>query len=330
MSMRVPEDQWYPVLESREVRRKPLGVERFGQQLVFWRTPDESVHAHADRCPHLGAALSRGRISDGKLVCPFHGFEFAADGVCRHIPAVGRQGRIPAAMSLRTFPLREAYGFVWLWRGEPRDVYPGVPYFSQLADWRYGTVAVDWPVHYSRAIENQLDVAHLAFVHRTTIGSGGRSLVEGPHVEDDSHGIRVWVTNARDDGRAPRSRQDLAAEAAGREPTLTFLFPGLWQLNISPRLKNVIAFVPINAQSTRYYLRVYHRYTNLLVAGPFELMMGISNRFILAQDRKVVVTQTPADSSNARDDRLIGADRAIALFRRRLATLLKPADGRES
>ena len=31
MSMRVPEDQWYPVLESREVRRKPLGVERLGQ-----------------------------------------------------------------------------------------------------------------------------------------------------------------------------------------------------------------------------------------------------------------------------------------------------------
>ena len=325
--MRVPEDQWYPVLESREVRRKPLGVERLGLQLVFWRTADGAVHAHADRCPHLGAALSAGKISNDRLVCPFHAFEFGADGRCRHIPAIGREGRIPSGMSLRRFPLREAHGLVWFWWGAPRETWPDIPWFSQLADgWRYGTVVVDWPVHYSRAIENQLDVAHLPFVHRTTIGAGGQSLVEGPYVEDDSRGIRVWVTNARDDGRSPRGRQELATEAAGKEPGLSFLFPGLWLLNISPRLRNFIAFVPINAQETRYYLRVYHRYRNPIVARLFELIMGISNRFILAQDRRVVVTQTPADSSNAREDRPIGADRAIVRFRRQLAILLKQSD----
>jgi phenylpropionate dioxygenase-like ring-hydroxylating dioxygenase large terminal subunit len=327
--MRVPEDHWYPVLESREVRRNPLGVERLGLQLVFWRTADGILHAHADRCPHLGAALSAGKIVGEGLVCPFHAFEFGADGQCRHIPALGRQGRIPSGMVLRGFPLREAHGFVWLWWGEKKEAYPDLPFFPQLVDgWRYGTVAVDWPVHYSRAIENQLDVAHLPFVHRSTIGGGGRSLVEGPYVEDDSSGIRVWVTNARDDGQAPRSRGELAAAAAGKEPGLSFRFPGLWLLNISPRLKNFIAFVPINAQKTRYYLRVYHRHRTAIIAKPFEMLMGISNRFILGQDRKVVVTQTPADSSTAGDDRLIGADRAIVKFRQQLARLLKKDDVR--
>ena len=27
-------------------------------------------------CPHLGASLSRGRIRDGKIVCPLHGWPF--------------------------------------------------------------------------------------------------------------------------------------------------------------------------------------------------------------------------------------------------------------
>ncbi|MBX9946624.1 MAG: aromatic ring-hydroxylating dioxygenase subunit alpha [Reyranella sp.] len=326
--MRVPEDHWYPVLDSREVRRRPLGCERLGRRLVFWRTSDGRAQAHLDRCPHLGAALSGGQVRGDRLVCPFHGLEFDAGGVCRHLPAVGRAGRIADNMALKGFPLREAHGLLWLWHGAPRDVYPEVPYFAELSEgWRYGTVTADWPVHYSRAIENQLDVAHLAFVHRTSIGAGGQSLVDGPHVEADRRGIRVWVSNRRDDGRSPHSAAQLAAASAGTEPTLTLLFPGLWRLNIRPRLKNVIAFVPVNERTTRYYLRVYHRHRNPLIARPFEALMGIANRFILNQDRRVVVTQTPADSAEARGDRLIGTDLAISQYRRLQAELLaRPAE----
>ncbi|MGY6217206.1 Rieske 2Fe-2S domain-containing protein [Methylolobus aquaticus] len=321
--MRLPEDFWYPVLQSREVGRKPRRFERLGQCLVFWRTRDRQPHAHLDRCPHLGAALSGGSIYDDRLVCPFHGFEFDAGGQCRHIPAIGRNGRVPKGMAVRTFALREIDGLIWLWWGEARAEYPSVPQFAQLAEgWRHGTIAVDWPVHYTRAIENQLDVAHLAFVHRTTIGAGSRSFVEGPHVEADLQGIRVWVTNSRDEGRVARSPEQLREAAADRRASLSFMFPGIWLLNIAPRLQQFVAFVPINGRKTRYYLRVYHRHRNPLVAKIFEAMIGLSNRFILNQDRRVVVTQTPADSADAHDDRPIGADRAILEFRRLHAALL--------
>ena len=321
--MHLAQDLWYPLLESGELRRVPLGIERLGERLVLWRTADGTAHAHPDRCPHLGAALSGGKVRDDCLVCPFHGFEFGADGQCRHIPAVGRNGRVPKGMAVRSLPLREAHGFVWLWRGAGRETYPDVPCFPELEGWRYGTVVVDWPVHYTRAIENQLDVAHLPFVHRSTIGAGNRTVVEGPHVEADARGIKVWVTNALDEGRPPRDQAALATAAEGNEPSLTFLFPGLWLLNISPRLKNFIAFVPINESTTRYYLRVYHRHRIPIVAKAFEFVMGLSNRFILSQDRKVVVTQTPMDSTDALQDRMIGADRAISHYRRQLALQLR-------
>lgn len=327
-AMLVPEDHWYPVLESREVRSKPLGVERFAQRMVFWRTNDGQPHAHPDRCPHLGATLSAGKSFENHLTCPFHGIAFDAQGQCVYIPANGRRGRTPKGMALRTFEVREAHGLIWLWRGETRGVYPEVPYFPDLeTGWCYGTVMVEWPVNYTRAIENQLDVAHLAFVHHTTIGAGGRSFVEGPYVEADRQGIKVWVTNARDEGQSPRSIAELKASAAGKEPTLDFLFPGIWLLNIGPRLKNFIAFVPINERRTRYYLRVYHRIRNPFIAKPFEALMGFSNRFILNQDRRVVVMQTPSNSSDAREDRLIEADRAIAQFRSLHASLLVHGDG---
>jgi phenylpropionate dioxygenase-like ring-hydroxylating dioxygenase large terminal subunit len=322
--MLVPEDQWYPVLESRELGRKPLGVERFAQKLVFWRGADGQPHAALDRCPHLGAALSRGTIEDDRLVCPFHAFAFDGEGACAHIPANGRSGKIPRGMALRSFIVREAHGLIWLWRGEAREPAPDLPFFPILEQgWRHGTVAVEWPVHYTRAIENQLDVAHLPFVHRTTIGAGGRSFVEGPYVEADRQGIKIWVTNALDEGQTARGLAELKAAAEGKEPSLDFKFPGVWLLNISPRLKNLIAFVPVNEQRTLYYLRVYHRILNPLLAKPFEFVMGLSNRFILNQDRRVVVTQTPAKSADAVGDRMIEADRAIAQFRGIHASLLE-------
>lgn len=112
--MRIPQNLWYPVLESYEIGYKPLGVERLGRRLVFWRPSDNKPHAHLDRCPHLGAVLSSGKICEDRLVCPFHGFEFDGDGRCHYIPAIGRSGKIPNGMELDSYPLREKYGFIGL------------------------------------------------------------------------------------------------------------------------------------------------------------------------------------------------------------------------
>lgn len=319
--MKLPENQWYAVLESKEVGKgKPFAAERLGLDLVFWRDADGQLRCQQDRCPHLGAALSKGQLREGRLICPFHGFEFTADGACAHIPAEGRGGRIPAGIRLRCFEVREAHGLLWIWWGEIRAEYPDPPFFAELAEgWRYGTVTADWPAHFSRAIENQLDVAHLPFVHRTTIGAGGRSFVDGPYVESDATGIRVWTHNRRDEGRPHLSQSELAELSAGKEPSLHLLYPGIWKLNIGPALKQFIAFVPVNERHTRYYLRVYHRIRNPMAAKAFELMMGRSNLVILNQDRRVVLTQRPCDSSEAEGERMIAADRAIARYRRWLA-----------
>ena len=51
-------NQWYVVLESQEVKHKPIGVTRMGEKLVFWRDAQGQVHCLRDRCAHRGAALS--------------------------------------------------------------------------------------------------------------------------------------------------------------------------------------------------------------------------------------------------------------------------------
>ena len=322
--MRVPLNHWYPVLEPREVRGKPVTVERMGVKLVFWRSSAGVLHAQRDRCPHLGASLGTGRVVDNALVCPFHGFAFGPDGQCVKVPALGGKGRIPKGLCAETFVVREAHNLVWLWWGDVKAAADSLPFFSELTDgWHHHSFSTEWPVHYTRAIENQMDVAHLPFVHHNTIGAGGRTVVEGPHVEVDGSVIRVWATARKDDGSPLRSAEELEQAARQRPPTQILRLPGCWLLNISPAFKLFLAFVPVNERCTRYYLRSYWRFGPRWLAPLVGWLISLSNRYILSQDYAVVITQTPADSSDAHGDQLISADRAIVQFRRVHARLLE-------
>jgi phenylpropionate dioxygenase-like ring-hydroxylating dioxygenase large terminal subunit len=106
-------NQWYVVLESNEVPRgRPGGVTRFGERLVFWRTPAGDPVCRRDTCPHRGAALSIGRLQPAGIECPFHGFTFDPSGRRVLIPANGRAAEVPKAFQAPGYPAREAHGFV--------------------------------------------------------------------------------------------------------------------------------------------------------------------------------------------------------------------------
>jgi len=89
-------NQWYIILESSEVKQgKPVGVTRMGEKLVLWRDAEGKVVCMKDQCPHRGVALSCGKLIDGLIECPFHGFQFDGSGRCTLIPANGRNAPVP-------------------------------------------------------------------------------------------------------------------------------------------------------------------------------------------------------------------------------------------
>jgi hypothetical protein len=116
--------------------------------------------------------------------------------------------------------------------GEPRSAYPDLPFIPGLDDTKlvYGTWRDPWNAFYARAIENQLDVVHLPFVHYNTIGVGNKTVVNGPVATMEGGVLRIWVDNEKDHGQKPRRPADMAVPD---EPAqLTFVFPNLWQNNL--------------------------------------------------------------------------------------------------
>jgi phenylpropionate dioxygenase-like ring-hydroxylating dioxygenase large terminal subunit len=313
-------NQWYVLLESSEVRQKPVSVIRMGERMVFWRDSRGKAHCAIDQCPHRGAQLGQGAVVDDHLQCPFHGFEFDASGACVHIPANGRSGVIPSTVRLHTYPVHEERGFLWVWWGKnpPTDLEPPA-FFDNIDDSFYHASAQDpWDAHYSRAIENQLDVVHLPFVHRKTIGRGGRTLVDGPLIEwRGDKMLYTYVFNRADDGTPPRKPSQLSVREA-TSVHLEFILPNLWQNYISDDTRIVIAFVPVDDTHSILYIRFYQRFLPLPILGELAAKLAMPmNLYIAHEDRRVVVTQQPKVSGLKIGEALIQGDLPIIEYRRK-------------
>ena len=317
-------NQWYVLLESNEVGAHPVGVTRLGEKMVFWRDQDGVVRAAVDRCPHRGVALSAGKIQEGHLQCPFHGFEFDSAGRCVLIPANGRNGVIPNAMRLNSFPTYEAHGLIWLWWGDqPTEEIPVPQFFENLNEtFYYGSARDSWDAHYSRVIENQLDVVHLPFIHARTIGRGNRSLVDGPVVEwKGDRMFYTYVYNREDDGKPPRKPSELSSKTSS-SVHLEFIFPNLWQNYISENVRIIAAFVPVDEERTLLYLRFYQKFMRLPVLGSLIARLAMpSNVYIAHEDRRVVTTQQPKASGLKIGEILIQGDLPIIEYRKKRAAL---------
>jgi phenylpropionate dioxygenase-like ring-hydroxylating dioxygenase large terminal subunit len=320
-------NQWYVVMDSSQVRDVPVGVTRMGEKLVFWRDGAGQVSCLRDKCVHRGVQLSKGKVLGGRLQCPFHGFEYDASGRVQLIPANGRNAPVPERFQIHSYPTYEAHDFIWIWWGEkpPVDLQPP-RFFDNIGDdFSYGKVYDPWDAHYSRVIENQLDVVHLPFVHYNTIGRGGRTLVDGPLVEwDGDDKLYLYVFNRVDDGTAPRKPEELSS--AGWTFRIEFIFPNLWQNHLSSQARIVIAFVPVDEAHTLLYLRFYQNSMRIpFLRDLFNRLSMPFNLIIAHQDRRVVTTQQPKPSGLRIGEKLIQGDRPIVEYRRRRQQLIEEA-----
>jgi phenylpropionate dioxygenase-like ring-hydroxylating dioxygenase large terminal subunit len=163
---------WYVAAEAGELSHEPLARMICGEPVVLFRTGSGAAAILEDRCCHRRAPLHKGQLVGDTLQCGYHGFRFDAAGTCVEIP--GSTVRPPVTARVRSYPVHEAYGYVWLWNGDPeRADIAAIPDFSPIADPAWATVSERMPVaaHYQLFVDNLLDLSHVAFVHRSTIGS---------------------------------------------------------------------------------------------------------------------------------------------------------------
>lgn len=138
-----------------------------GENIVVWCDGSGRISVAEAYCPHLGADLgpsAGGEVRRGRLVCPFHGYEFDATGQCVATP----YAKPPKAAKLRTFETHEILDMVFAWWGiggrEPQwNLSQEIPDQSRWSDLEMKVLR--FPGHPQETTENSVDLAHLLYVH---------------------------------------------------------------------------------------------------------------------------------------------------------------------
>lgn len=173
-------DTWYAVELSSNLKQKPISIELFESKICLWRDQKGFPHAIVDRCPHKGAALSKGKVLGDQLQCPYHGWIYDKQGKCVTIPAALPEQAIPKKACVQTFDCKEQRGLIFLWWGnsepEPLPDLNLVPN-SDDSNWRVLEGEAIWEAHWIRALEGFTDLTHVPFVHSGSFGNSSDARV---------------------------------------------------------------------------------------------------------------------------------------------------------
>jgi phenylpropionate dioxygenase-like ring-hydroxylating dioxygenase large terminal subunit len=171
-SANYPRNSWWVAGLSTEIGSQPLARWILDLPVVLYRGEDGQAVALDDRCPHRWAPLSMGRVVGSDIACAYHGFRFAPDGRCSHIPT---QDKVPSVARVRSYPVVEVPPFVWIWTGTPSSAPDSEPPWREL-EWAVapdrvtasGSMQVE--CNYLALKENVLDLSHFGFLHADTLG----------------------------------------------------------------------------------------------------------------------------------------------------------------
>lgn len=170
-------DIWYFAVHGRDIAPGALTHKVIaGEPVLLGRTKAGEAFAIRDICPHRGVPLSYGKFIDTDnqptVQCPYHGWRFGTDGVCKHIPSLYEgQDMDPTRISVASYPLREQQGVLWIWMpsdlrapSRPDDQPPVMPGVGN----RHARIVekMQLSCHVDNAVIGLIDPAHGPFVHK--------------------------------------------------------------------------------------------------------------------------------------------------------------------
>jgi phenylpropionate dioxygenase-like ring-hydroxylating dioxygenase large terminal subunit len=165
---------WYVACWSAEVKVGAMFNRRLlDEPVVFFRKEDGAAVALQDRCPHRFIPLHLGTVRGDRIECGYHGLQFDCSGKCIKNPH--GDGKIPAAAKVRSYPVQDRHGMLWIWMGDGDGAATPVPDYSMIEAGSGYLTSTGGYIHikanYELMAENLLDLSHITYLHDGLLGS---------------------------------------------------------------------------------------------------------------------------------------------------------------
>lgn len=292
------EQGWFAVALSARVGRKPQRVWLLDRPIVLVRLDGHAITALQDRCPHRHAPLSRGRVVDGCLQCPYHGWRFDRDGRMVRLPGAPGVDRLPGIRA-RALQVKEHDGIVWArYREDARDLPERVQALDRMQ--RKFIWQTIWRGHIVDVLENVLDPLHTHFVHPGLVRRAGVRRPTTVHLKEQEGGFMV---DYRGQGTQSGWLYRLFESARASERAY-FRAPGTVQLEYRYRNGSEACismhFSPLDRDRTRL-VGMLHLYGRRVPSWMIRTFLWPFIWRVAMQDRRMLAWQ--AENTRAFDDR---------------------------
>ncbi len=157
---------WQPIgaavdLENKWTRR----VRLLGEDLVIFKDRQGRLGLIAEQCPHRRASFAHGIPTENGIRCPYHGWEYNAQGQCIHQPNELDKCAFRDKVSTDAYPVEEMGGMLFAYMGpQPQPLLPRWDGF--VAE---GTIRIMGrtilPINWLQIMENSLDPVHTEWLH---------------------------------------------------------------------------------------------------------------------------------------------------------------------
>ncbi|MCE9522173.1 MAG: aromatic ring-hydroxylating dioxygenase subunit alpha [Alphaproteobacteria bacterium] len=293
---------WYFALHTRALKPgKLIHKTILGEPIVFGRTREGEAFALRDLCPHRGVPLSAGRIVEGTIECPYHGWRFKPSGQCSLIPSlVGEEGVEASKIGVRKYSISEKNGLIWVYIAEdaqtesrPATAPPHLPITPQAMPTLIE--AQLFPCGIDHAVVGLMDPAHGPFVHRAWWWRSAASIHAKAKKYAPSHLGFTMVTHK------PSSNSTLYKLLGGDRTTeISFQLPSIRVEHIKAGRNEVVGLTtctPLNDDETEVTQTFYW---NMAWIAPFKPIAQSIARVFLGQDRHMVTLQKEGLKFNPR------------------------------
>ena len=281
------ENYWYIACRSNKLKRKPITVTIFNKPLVLFRNQHNQASALEDCCQHRNAPLSCGKVINGSIQCPYHGWRYSSDGQLVEIPY---SNTLPVS-SIRNYSCCEQDGYVWVSIGQVKTgLKPySFPHLDQ-AGWTSFRLDTLFTGSISACLENFLDCPHATQVHKSWFRSPTAKPVKAIVKTLDDGAVAEYFNEPRE-----KSVIWSLLSPSGEEMKHTdrFIAPATSRVDyhFAKGRKYIISSccTPINENTTRVHTVISFKYGLL---GPLiRLFFKPLSQIIINQDVKIMQLQ---------------------------------------
>ena len=241
---------WQPIglVDELDGVRPVKAVRLMGRDYVLFRDEHGGLGLLDRDCPHRGADLAFGRLEDGGLRCPFHGWLFDVKGNCLQTPAEPLGSKLCTRIRQAAYRVVERAGtiFAYVGDGEP----PAFPEFDCFVAPDTHTFAFKglFECNWLQALEVGIDPAHASYLHRS-FEDADTSTSYGKQFRGTSADSDIPITRVLREHDRPEIRVDVT-DFGMRLTALRTLTEGRAHIRVTNLVFPQAFVIPMSAEMT--------------------------------------------------------------------------------